>query len=263
VRGKGYGDAIGYDAYMGRWSVALAPVFVHFACLRGPRSVLDIGCGTGSLLRAVAKAFPGSLRVGLDPYFPFVAYARTAQNRVESSYVIGATESLPFGDNVFDHCLSLLVLQEIRDRAAALREMHRVTRRDGMVAACQWDFDQGMPMIVALRKALAAVAPHVEESGSTFGFRSLAELEDSWRAAGFEDIETTRLSVTLSYENFSDLWSPILSGSTPTTALIAALPADARDAVGRNLMKILPGALGGGSFSLSAHAFAIRGRAST
>jgi ubiquinone/menaquinone biosynthesis C-methylase UbiE len=263
VRDRGYGDAIGYDAYMGRWSVALAPVFLHFACLGDPRSILDIGCGTGSLLRAVAKAFPRSLRVGLDPYFPFVARARTTQNPVESSYVIGATESLPFGDNVFDHCLSLLVLQEIHDRAAALREMHRVTRRNGMVAACQWDFDQGMPMTGALREALAAVAPHLEQSGSTLAFRSLAELEDCWRAAGLEDIETARLSVTLAYESFSDLWSPILSGSTPTTAVIAALPADAQEAVARKLMEIFPGALGGSRFSSIAHAFAIRGRAST
>jgi ubiquinone/menaquinone biosynthesis C-methylase UbiE len=263
VRGRGYGDAIGYDAYMGRWSVELAPIFVHFACLGDPRSVLDIGCGTGSLLRAVANAFPRSLLVGLDPYFPFVARARAASNSVGSRYVIGATESLPFGDDAFDHCLSLLVLQEIRDRAAALQEMHRVTRPNGMVAACQWDFDQGMPMTVALREALAAVAPHVEESGSAVGFRSLAELEDSWRVAGFEDIETTRLSVTLSYESFSDLWSPILSGSTPTTALIAALPADTREAVGRKLMERFSGALGGSTFSLTAHAFAIRGRVFT
>ena len=31
VRGGGYGDATGYDAYMGRWSVRLAPIFLHFA----------------------------------------------------------------------------------------------------------------------------------------------------------------------------------------------------------------------------------------
>jgi hypothetical protein len=138
--------------------------------------------------------------------------------------------------------------------------MHRVTRRNGIVAACQWDFDQGMPMTAALRDALAAVAPDVAVAGSAAGYGSLAELEDSWRAAGFEGIETGRLTVTLSYAGFSDLWSPILSGSTPSTALIAALPSDTREAVGRKLMQILPGAVGGGPFSLTAHAFAIRGR---
>jgi hypothetical protein len=152
------------------------------------------------------------------------------------------------------------VLQEIRDRAAALREMHRVTRRNGIVAACQWDFDQGMPMTAALREAFAAVAPDVAEAGSAPGFRSLAELEDAWGAVGFEGIESARLTVTLSYEGFSDLWSPILSGPTPATALIAALPSDTREAVGRKLMEILPGARGGRPFSLTAHAFAIRGR---
>jgi ubiquinone/menaquinone biosynthesis C-methylase UbiE len=245
---------------MGRWSVRLAPVFLHFAALGDPRSVLDIGCGTGSLLRAIGNVFPRSLRVGLDPSFQFVARAKAAPDSVEARYVIGATESLPFGDRVFDHCLSLLVLQEIRDRAAALPEMHRVTRRNGIVAACQWDFDHGMPITVALREALAAVAPDISAAGSEPGFASLVELEDSWRAAGFAGIETARLTVTLSYQGFSDLWAPILRGSTPTTARIAALPPDTREAFGRELMAILPGAIGGGPFSLTAHAFAIRGR---
>ena len=56
--GKQYGDADGYDSYMGGRSAALAPLFVKFAAAGEPASLLDVGCGTGNLLAELAVAFP-------------------------------------------------------------------------------------------------------------------------------------------------------------------------------------------------------------
>jgi ubiquinone/menaquinone biosynthesis C-methylase UbiE len=53
----------------------------------------------------------------------------------------------------------LLVLQEFADPPLAISEMARVTRADGIVAACQWDFEQGLPMFSLLWQAAEAVAP--------------------------------------------------------------------------------------------------------
>jgi ubiquinone/menaquinone biosynthesis C-methylase UbiE len=261
-----YSDPKGYENYMGRWSARLAPIFLRFACRTAPQSVLDIGCGTGSLLLALLNKFSRSLLTGMDPYQPFVERARATLGADRLGYVIGAAEKLPFRNGAFDCCLSLLVFQEIRDHGAALKEMHRVTRSGGIVAACQWDFANGMPMVSALHRALAAVIPDHPEAPKSVpeqAFTSLHDLEAAWRDAGLKDVEAARLSVTLAYKNFGDLWSPVLAGSTPTTAIIAALPSDAREKVGRKLKELIPEAQNGSTFSLSASAFAIGGRTSS
>ena len=78
--------------------------------------------------------------------------------------------------------------------------------------------------------------------------------------AGLDDIETARLVATLSYASFGDLWQPLRSGSTPVTAVVAALPLDACDEVHRRLAEGLFGKSRDGSCSLKAEAFAVRGR---
>jgi ubiquinone/menaquinone biosynthesis C-methylase UbiE len=259
-----YSNAAGYESYMGRWSARLAPDFLRFACSKEPKFMLDVGSGTGSLIRAATINVPLSRVVGLDPYFPYLLHASATTGSSHAEFVTGRIEALPFADGTFDHCLSLLVLQEIEDRAQAMSEMYRVTSRDGIVAACQWDFGEGMPVIAAVRAAIKAIAPSLYEStnsGTGRAFASLAELQQYWTSAGLEDIETTLLTVTLSYENFADFWSPLLSGSTPMTALVASLPSDAREAVSRRLRETLIGGNRDCSFSLTAQAFAIRGRA--
>jgi hypothetical protein len=169
---------------------------------------------------------------------------------------------MPFADGAFDCCLSLLLLQEIRDRGSALCEMRRVTRAAGTVAACQWDFARGMPMSAAIREALHAVVPDGQPSGGleTKAFASETELREHWEGAGFAEVATARLAVTLSYASFDDLWQPLLSGSTPVTAAVAALPQETREQVRRRLSERLAGGGGDGAFSLRAEAFAVRGR---
>jgi 2-polyprenyl-3-methyl-5-hydroxy-6-metoxy-1,4-benzoquinol methylase len=49
------GDGDGYELQMGRWSRRLAPLFVNFAGITGTGSILDVGCGTGSLSFCLAR----------------------------------------------------------------------------------------------------------------------------------------------------------------------------------------------------------------
>jgi ubiquinone/menaquinone biosynthesis C-methylase UbiE len=199
----------------------------------------------------------------LDPAPDYLAYARATVGYGRVDFVVGLVEQIPFTDGVFDCCLSLLLLQEIRDRELALREMRRVTGQGGIVAACQWDFRHGMPMSVAIREVLKVVVPDVFEGlgkRQATAFASEAELRQHWEAAGLEDLETARLVTTLSYASFDDFWQPLLSGSTPVTAAVAALPLDARDEVHQRLKERLLSAEHEGAFSLQAEAFAVRGR---
>ena len=91
-----YGDAAGYDAYMGHWSKALAPLFLHFAALRPPTSLLDIGCGTGNLLAAAAALFPGARLVGIDPSAALLGRARERAELAGAELLDGAVEETAF-----------------------------------------------------------------------------------------------------------------------------------------------------------------------
>src|SRR5437763_619768 len=62
-----YSNPASYDEFMGRWSRRLAPDFVAFAGIRGARRVLDAGCGTGMLARALLDVSSDFEVVGIEP----------------------------------------------------------------------------------------------------------------------------------------------------------------------------------------------------
>jgi ubiquinone/menaquinone biosynthesis C-methylase UbiE len=142
-----YSNPASYDEFMGRWSRRLAPDFVAFAGILGARRVLDAGCGTGMLARALLDVSSDFEVVGIDPTATYVEYAQHFVGSSRARFEIGAADALPFADKCFDATLSLLVLQELPDPPKAVREMARVTREGGTIATCKWDFRNGMPML--------------------------------------------------------------------------------------------------------------------
>jgi ubiquinone/menaquinone biosynthesis C-methylase UbiE len=56
-----------YEAWMGRWSRQLAPLFVEIVGVQEGEKVLDAGCGTGSLSATLARVTGASKIGGIDP----------------------------------------------------------------------------------------------------------------------------------------------------------------------------------------------------
>ena len=253
-----YGDADGYDGYMGHWSAALAPKFLSFA-LRGkqPGSLLDLGAGTGNLLAAAAATLKGTKLTAIDPSPVLLARARLRPGLSAVDFREGMAESLPFPPDIFDACLSLLVLQEFAEPRVAICEMKRVTRAGGIVAACLWDFAK-MPVIAMLVDALATAAPETREllASRSRPFQSLEELAAAWTLEGFSDVSAHRIAVTREFRSFDDLWRPLLTGSTPSTLALSALPADRQSAVRAAMQWRLAGSPG--IFGVTAEALAVR-----
>jgi ubiquinone/menaquinone biosynthesis C-methylase UbiE len=108
--------------------------FVKEERLSSPR-VLDVGCGTGSMLRLLARAYPDYRYYGIDlsPYY--VDYARERLNDPEIRLIADNAEYMPFRDGYFDVVTSVHLFHELPKfaRANVLSEIARVLRPGGLV----------------------------------------------------------------------------------------------------------------------------------
>ena len=94
-----------------------------------PRCIIDIGCGTGRLLRAVSARWPEAQLFGVDPAEQMISEA----NRLNpnATFRLAAAESLPFSDGIADIVLSSLSFHHWADQAKGLQEVARVLRPGG------------------------------------------------------------------------------------------------------------------------------------
>jgi ubiquinone/menaquinone biosynthesis C-methylase UbiE len=105
--------------------------------LRDGDAILDVGCGTGALLAAIAERIPGARLAGVDLSPGMLAVAgRKLGHR--ASLVAGDASHLPFPDRRFDLVLSSSALHYWPDPAAGLAEIARVTKVGGRVAITDW-----------------------------------------------------------------------------------------------------------------------------
>lgn len=87
-------------------------------------SVVDVGCGTGALLRRIRAAHPSLARMtGVD----FVIDPALSDDGIE--YIAEKVETLPFPDNAFDTVICTHVIEHIVDYRTAIAELRRVARR--------------------------------------------------------------------------------------------------------------------------------------
>jgi SAM-dependent methyltransferase len=134
-------SAEAYARFMGRFS---GPLAVTFAELAGPergQCALDVGSGPGALTAVLVDRLGTESVAAVDPSPPFVG-ALAARFPGVDVHEAGA-ERLPFPDARFDLTLAQLVVPFMQDPVAGLREMARVTKPGGLVAACVWDHGPG------------------------------------------------------------------------------------------------------------------------
>jgi ubiquinone/menaquinone biosynthesis C-methylase UbiE len=91
------------------------------------RRVLEVGCGTGLILRRIAQHADNAWGVDLSPGMVRVAKQRGLQ------VVLGSATDLPFADESFDLVCSFKVLAHVPDIGRALSEIARVTRPGGQM----------------------------------------------------------------------------------------------------------------------------------
>ena len=242
-----------YDRFMGRYSSRLAPGFARFAGVDTGLRVIDVGCGPGALTAELVRLVGADAVTAVDPSEPFVEAAR--ERNPKARVVRASAEALPFADGAFDAALAQLVVHFMADPVAGLREMGRVTRAGGLVAACVWDHAGGRGPLSAFWDAAHALDPDAADESELPGARE-GDLSRLFTEAGLHDVEETLLSVAVEHPTFEEWWEPFELGVGPaggyTSRLDPTRRAALREACRARLLE--------SPFVLTAGAWAARGR---
>lgn len=252
---RGSGDA--YDRFMGRYSLALAPLFLAFADVPPGDDVVDVGCGPGALT-GVLVGHAGAEHVhAIDPSPSFVAACRERLPEVDVRS--GRAEELPYADGSMRAALAQLVLHFVSDPVAAVAEMSRVVRPGGVVAVCVWDASGGMELLSTFERVISVVDP-ASVAAAPLRFGGDGEVATILRDGGLSDVSETSLTVQSRYSDFDELWDGLLEGQGPAGERTLALAPVERSTFHDRLWR----AFGApeGEFTLSARARAARGRVS-
>lgn len=215
-----FNSAAGYDRFMGRYSVLLSPQLADLAAVSPGQRALDVGCGPGALTAELVKRLGADAVSAVDPSEPFVAAVGARYPGVTVQR--GSAEDLPFGDDVFGVSLAQLVVHFMTDPVAGIREMARVTRPNGVVAACVWDLGGGKGPLGPFWDAARQLDPDVNDESHRAGGRE-GHLRELFAAAGLRDVEDAVLTCTVEHLTFEDWWEPFTLGVGPAGSYAASL----------------------------------------
>lgn len=212
-----------YDRYMGRYSIPLAPHFGDFAEVAPGHRVLDVGCGPGALTAELVKRVGPSAVSAVDPSEPFVAAARDRHPGVDVQ--LASAEQLPFPADAFDVSLAQLVVHFMTSPVQGLREMARVTRPGGVVAACVWDHGGGEGPLSRFWEVARELDSEVEDESDLAGARE-GHLAELLQEAGLTKVDEATLSVTVDHASFDEWWEPFTFGVGPAGAYLSELDSE-------------------------------------
>jgi SAM-dependent methyltransferase len=157
--------------------------------------ILDVGCGTGTLLLLARRRSKSLLAIGLDGDMNVLDIARSKARRyVEQIALIQAfCFDIPFADNAFDRVLSSLMLHHLTrsEKVRTLQEVFRVLRPGGELHVADW----GQPHNLLMH--MLAFSVRLGDSFARTADNVKGRLPALFRDTGFEKVSETARFATL------------------------------------------------------------------
>jgi SAM-dependent methyltransferase len=213
---------------MGRFSEPLATSFVDAAGIAAGMRVLDVGSGPGALTSVLVDRVGAGLVAAVDPMPAFVEALQARLPEVTAS--VGGAEDLPFDDATFDGALANLVVPFMADPEAGVREMARVTRPGGVVAATVWQHSEGTSPLTPFWDGVRVVDHGAVDEADIVGAAE-GQLAGLFARAGLPDTTSSALRVAVEFTTFEDWWEPFTFGVGPSGSYLAAQSDERRAAI--------------------------------
>jgi SAM-dependent methyltransferase len=255
---------VGADAYlrfMGRFAEPLATLFADLAGVRAGQRALDVGCGPGALTAELVHRLGAGAVSAVEPSASFAAAAARRLPGVDVRRA--AAEQLPFPGAVFDVTLAQLVVHFMTDPVAGLREMGRVTRPGGTVAACVWDHAGERGPLTAFWRAVRELDPEARDESGLAGAREgdlarrFAAAGLAGAAAGLAGAQASTLTVRPRHATLAEWWEPFTLGIGPAGDYVRSLDPARRGLLRERCRRLL----GPAPFEIDATAWAVTCRA--
>jgi ubiquinone/menaquinone biosynthesis C-methylase UbiE len=140
-----------------------------------PRRVLDVGCGTGYLLRLLAGRYPHATELaGIDPAPSMISAAEQAAGDRRLRFTVGVAERLPYPDGAVDLVVSTTSFDHWADQRAGLDECARVLAPGGNLVLADLFSPLLVPTLLAGRRGKARSRRRASRLLNAAGFKDLA-----------------------------------------------------------------------------------------
>ena len=234
---EAWDSADAYERYVGRWSRTVAIEFLRWLSPPPGLAWADVGCGTGALASSILEAWAPASILGLDSSEGFVSRARARLADPRVRFETGDATHLPWESAVQDVTVSGLVLNFVPDHESMTREMVRVTKPGGRVAAYVWDYAGGMQMMRHFWDAAIAVSPHDGklDQAERFPFCQPEPLRALFERAHLTSVVVRAVEIPTVFQNFEDYWTPFLGKTGAAPTYLASVADDVRQRIRQHL----------------------------
>lgn len=213
-----FSDGASYDHMMGPWSRSVGELFLDWLDPAPDLDWIDVGCGSGAFTSLIVERCQPSTILGIDPSQAQLDYALQRGLPQAARFEVADATSLPIVSRSIDVAVAALVVHFMPDPAAGVREMARVTKSGGVVAAYAWDLLKGGFPYDDLysRMTLIGFPPPLPPSPAA---GDMQHMLNRWEAAGLTGIKMQAFTVTRQFADFDEYWST----ATTSPRIAAAL----------------------------------------